>query len=596
VWAAALLAGGACGQQACQTKRGLVVTDQSFSPSAWTHGTVEHRFLVENPSAQRRTATITLPNKRYSSEDGGIDALAGSVVVEAGGRAVLSLVQPPMSISGDAQFTVAEPGAEAEAFSCRARDFQDYSHEETLSVLLSKRLSAEALSASVEAYDAEVEKAKAKRGRHAGSHKLEALRLEREPEAWPENWLAYAGFDGCVLDAADYARMPEGVRSALRTYAAAGGAVTFLGAEEPPAGWCEPGGAWRSTAWQLSEAAFGFGLVQVSVERPVALSGGQAGALVKAWASRKAPWPAGNSYSRHGGMMKYEFEHCLREIPISGGSRVPVNLFLATLLAFVLLAGPGAVIYCARTNRRIWLLAAVPAVSLAFSAAIFAAALLAEGVTPHLRRQAVTLLDQTRRQAATLGAVSVYAPTSLGGGLAFGRGTEVTPLSYGRNAEFKRIWWGRDQLFEDGWVRPRMAAFFRLRRSEERSERLVVTEREAGAVEIVNALGAPIRRLGLCDGRGGFFMAENVAPGEKRLLTSAAAAPGKAQAFAFDKLRACYGESSPGWGLDTALKAALPQPGPRTYVALLSGCPFLENPLAGRKAKELSESLVAGRY
>jgi hypothetical protein len=285
----------------------------------------------------------------------------------------------------------------------------------------------------------------------------------------------------------------------------------------------------------------------------------------------------------------------LEDIPVRGGAKVPINLFLFTLLAFVLLAGPGAVIYAARTNRRIWLLAIVPAVSLAFSAVIFAAALLAEGVTPYVRRQAVTLLDQTRRQAATLGAVSVYAPTSLRRGLAFDRGTEVTPLSYGRNQEHKRIEWGREQLFAEGWVRPRMAAFFRLRRSEGRSERLVVTGREPGSVEVVNALGAPVRRLWLNDGHGGVYLAESLAPGEKRLL-AASPVSGKAQPDGIESFRAFYDSASPGWGLPTALTAALPPPGPRTYVAILDGCPFLENPLRDRKVKESAESLVAGRF
>jgi hypothetical protein len=435
---------------------------------------------------------------------------------------------------------------------------------------------------------------------------LDALRLERDPAAWPENWLAFAGFDGCLLDAADYSRMPEEVRSGLRAYVAAGGAVTFLGAQEAPPDWCEPQGAWAPVARApgVFETPFGFGRVQLLKASALAgLSSNQVVSLAAAWAERKAPW-GGEPSGYHGPAIARGYPGAatasvgyLSAIPVEGGTKEPVNLFLVTLFTFVLLAGPAAVFFAARANRRIWLLAIVPAVSLAFSAAIFAAALLAEGVTPYVRRQAVTLLDQTRRQAATLGALAVYAPAAIGRGLAFDRCTEVTPLPYGRSSDFRSIEWGREQLFDEGWIRPRMASFFRLRRSEERAERLVVTERGADAVEIVNALGAPVRRLLLNDGRGRVFSAENIAPGEKRLLQAGAAAKA-AQPEGFEKMRAMYQSESPGWGLAQAQdgKASLAQPGARTYVAELEGCPFLESPLRDRKVKEKSKSLVAGRF
>ena len=598
-----LLAGPAVGQTTFSTQSGLKVTDLTFSPSQWTHGTVEHRFVIENPSPRRRTVTIELPGSRYASWKNGIGSLSGTVAVEAGSKASLSLIQPPLVLDGDAMFAVSEKGRKRETFTCHARDFQGYVSQEAVSVLLSKSLSAEALSAKVsECVPAEGEgsgRARVRRsGRRPESVSVEALRLEREPAAWSENWLAYAGFDGCLLDAADYSRMPEEVRNGLRAYVAAGGAVTFLGAQAAPPDWCEPQGAWVPVARApgLFETPFGFGRVQLLKASALSgLSSNQVSALVSAWAERKGPW--GGEPSGYRGPGSIASGGYLSAIPVEGGTKVPVNLFLFTLFAFALLAGPGAVFFAARTNRRIWLLAIVPAISLVFSAAIFAAALLAEGVTPYVRRQAVTLLDQTRRQAATLGALAVYAPAAFGRGLAFDRCTEVTPLPYGQSSDFRSVEWGREQLFAEGWVRPRMASFFRLRRSEERAERLVVTERGADAVEIVNALGAPILRLLLNDGRGRVFLAENVAPGEKRLLQSCAAATA-AQPEGFEKMRAMYQSESPGWGLAQAQdgKAALTQPGARTYVAELEGCSFLECPLRDRKVKEKAKALVAGRF
>ncbi len=601
--ALALAAGAAFGQRAVTTKSGLRISDQSFGPEKWTHGTIEHRFLIENPSAFRRTVTLELPGERYASWQRGIGLLAGTVDIEAGGRATLSLVQPPLGVDGDSKFAVSEKGQKRETFFCQAKDFQGYSYEDSVSVLLSKSLSAEALSERIAACVSSEGGRRPPVGRRirrpspAGT--VGALRLERDPSTWPASWLAYAAFDGCLLEASDYARMPEEVRAALRAYVAAGGAVTFLGAPAAPPGWCDPGEKWKPVTGEtgLSEAAFGFGRVQVANAPSLSgLASNQVVALASVWAERKAPWST-DSHGYNGAT--YPFERCLAEIPVEGGSKVPVNLFLFTLLAFAVVAGPGAVLFAARGNRRIWLLAAVPALSLLFSVAIFAAALVAEGVTPYLRRQAVTLLDQTRRQAATLGALAVYAPTTLGRGLGFDRGTEVSPLSYSTSQDFKSIVWGRDQLFSDGWVRPRMASFFRLRRSEERAERLVVTERGNGEVEIVNALGAPVRRLLLCDGRGLLYRAEGVGPGEKRLLSSQEERPAApAESDAVSGARALFQSGGLGWGLAQTLsgKAALQTPGARSYVAELDGCPFLENPLQGRKVKEQALALVAGRY
>lgn len=596
-----LAAGRAGAQHVHSTRGGLQIADLSFSPGQWTHGTVEHRFLIENPSQARRTVTIELPGERYGSWQNGVGSLSGTVSIEAGARATLSLIQPPIGLDGSAKFAVSEKGGKRETFSCGARDYQEYTPEEAVSVLLSRSLSAETLSEKVTAFLPSVTggapvRRPSKGGVSRPPASVMALRFEREPEAWPENWLAYAGFDGCLVDVSEYGFMSEEARNGLRSYVAAGGSVTFLGGPAP-SGWVEPGGEWKPLreAPGLSETRLGFGRVQVLEEKFLsALTSNQVARLAATWTACKEPW--NRDVSRHGGAA-FSFSDCLSDIPVEGGSKVPVNLFLFTLLAFALAAGPGAVLFVGRTNRRIWLLALVPAISLLFSAAIFAAALMAEGVTPYVRRQAVTLLDQTRRQAATLGAMAVYAPTALGRGLGFDRGTEVTPLIYNRNSSFRSIIWGREQLFAEGWVTPRMAAFFRLRRSETRSERLVVSELGTDAIEIVNALGAPVRRLVLKDGRGRLYRAENVAPGEKRLL-KAGEETKDTKADAFEKTRDLYGCRPPGWGLAKALdgKAELSQPGSRSYVAELQGCPFLENPVGERKVKESAESLVAGRF
>jgi len=376
----------------------------------------------------------------------------------------------------------------------------------------------------------------------------------------------------------------------LRAYAAAGGRVAFMGMAALPEGWTETAEAaprlFEDGAWR--EAPLGFGAVRAVASTEFAgVSSNGIARLYGDWCAAAEPLTE----------IHRSAESSLKEIPVAGNLRIPVGRFLLILFAFAVLAGPGAVLYTSRKNRRIWLLALVPAVSLLFSAAILAAALFSEGITPSLRRQAVTLLDQPRRQAATLGAVGIYAPVSLRDGLHFDGGTEVTPLSA---VSAGRIVCGRGQHYAEGWVTPRLPAFFNLRRSEARGERLLV---EAGAerVEVVNALGAPIRRLWLCDTDGRLYEARDLAPGEKRALETPRPR-GAAPLSAAGRARDYFGRGTPGWEVNAWSDALLSQgtaadpPDPGTYVAVLDGCPFLEDPLAYCRTKGSERSIVIGRY
>lgn len=599
------LAFSASGQVTHSTRSGLRITDLSFSPGVWSHGTIEHRFVIENPTTERRSVTVEIPYARYSGSRDEFDSLSGSVAVEAGGRAALTLVQPPIGIRGDSRFAVSEPGRKPEEFSCVARDFRAYISEETVNVLLTRQLSAEAVQERVKACSASEEGAAPRRMRTpAGKRsspvvfpKVDGTRLEQAFATWPEQWLAYAGYDGCLIGAEDYRSMPEGVRDAFRAYVAAGGTVTFLGVPKIPEGWEHTGMDKNREPLSEDEGAvpYGFGFVQaVSAQTPGSLTSNQVAALVERWKAVQAPWSGCVApVYRYSGNVAEHFESCLTDIPVAGNESVPIKRFLAILLLFVLLVGPGAVIYVARKDCRLRLLVIVPAISLAFSAVIVVVAISAEGVTPYVRRQSVTLLDQPRRQAATLGAVSVYAPVSVGRPLAFDGGTEVTPLRYDANSNFRSIVDAGDQLFANGWVRPRMASFFRVRRSETRTERLVVETAPDGAVAVVNALGAPIRRLALNDGTR-TYVAENVASGERKLLIERESTEDKRAAIT--EVRKLIASQRPGWNLPETLKKALPQPGPRGYVAVLDGCPFLENPLKGGRTKRSEEAMVVGFY
>lgn len=595
-----LTAGGASGQKTFRTAGGLEVTDSSVSPAEWTHGCVVHRFEIANPTPVRREVTVSLPGRTYdNSWSAGLGSLSGTVAVEGGSKAVLTLQQPSLGLDGDSSFAVVERGRKRETFPCEASDHQSYSSHGAPSVLLCKTFSAERFEERLAQFAPEGAGSGRTRVRWNGLGEvmtaehlksLKTRRLEREPEAWPTAWQAYAGFDSVLLSPELEARLTEEARGALRDYVAAGGMVTFLGVSDVPQGWTEPGGEWSAVprVAGVRETEYGFGRVQALAAGVDNLASNQAIHLVASWLVQRTPWSNGS------GRRSYSFTQCLQQIPVAERLEMPVKRFLLALLVFATVAGPLAVVYAGRRDRRLWLLAIVPALSALFSVGIFASALLSEGVAPRVRRQGVTLLDQTRRRAVTLGAVGVYAPTALAGGLVFDRGTEVEPLRATEFRRLKRIVCGAGQHFTEGWLQPRMASFFCVRRCEERAERLVVTEAGEGAVEVVNALGAPVRRLLLCDGRR-VYEAGRLEPGERRGLEVAAGREAPAGNPALQELRKRYLKPSPEWAALTN-GAVLPLPGARTYVAELEGCPFVEAPVRGRTVRDTAVALVVGRF
>ena len=587
---------------------GLTLTDMTLAPQTWVHGMVERRFVIENPTARTLPVQITLPASTYSGD--GLSGLSQTVLANAGTRTLAMLHQPPVRQAGPNSIMVKVARHRPQEIRCQPVNFIDrnYYSSTPLSLLVSKGLSAEELKARLVAI-APLAGPSSRHGYRSAQElnrlsldkvvsslftreamaEIKPVRFEGEGVAWPRHWLAYSAFDGCLIAAADYDQMPEEARRALRDYSAIGGHVAFLGMPALPEGWetgrqpgvggdGRPGGA----------AGIGFGHAgAIGAAAFPSIASNELARLAAGWIETARPWlaPSGSTAEN------------LKAIPVAGNVRVPARSFLAILLVFALLAGPGAVLYTRRANRRLWLLAIVPGFSLLFSLAIVVYALLSEGITPSQHRQAVTLLDQARRHAATVGALGVYAPVSLRDGLQFDLGTEITPLSAVRSG---RIATGHGQHYTSGWVQPRMPAFFSLRRSETRAERLVVTGTATGVVEVVNALGAPILRLQLCDARGNLYETRGLAPGERRTLVSARTRPPGALAMVCQIRQPGQLAADAGWRLYELAGKLLDEkqnpfvPAADSYVAVLDGAPFLEDPLAYCRTKASARSIVVG--
>ena len=566
-------------QTSHRTKSGLTIIDETLAPDgrAWSHGTMFHRFVVENPSDRRREVTIRIPNSSYGE---GLASLSGSVIVEAHGRSVIELPRPAVS-AGWGGASISEPGRETASIEVFAGNPQRMGAP---LVLLSGSLSAEIMVKQFEKISERYVDSLS--GYYSSSEKkMSPTRLTRDPALWPQNWLAYSPYDGVVVHTDDYTKMPDAARDALTRYTEAGGTLVIAGQGE----------------FAVAKKGFGANITTASADM-AAWDESTKQKLFNAFAATKKPWSVastgyyGRRHSYHS--ENYNLDNLLSAIPTGGGTSVPVNTFFVLLFVFVVLAGPGAVIFLAKRNQRIRLLWIVPAFSLGFSAVIFAGIYFVEGFTPTMRRHAITLLDQTNRTAVTLGAVGVYAPSALRGGLEFESGTEVSPLLYD-TIRGARIHSGAKQVYTGGWVPPRMSAFFHLRRSETRHERLMIEERDDGTIEVVNALGADIEQIQLYDGNLNLHTFGKIPANGKVVLN---ATGNKAKTETDQWFKALYVENAydakAGWNYKNVSDNLFRlQPGhPRTYAVKLATCPFIENPLPKRTTKGTEEAVVVGRY
>src|SRR5205085_786212 len=114
--------------------------------------------------------------------------------------------------------------------------------------------------------------------------------------------------------------------------------------------------------------------------------------------------------------------------PVVENDKVPVRSTVMIMLAFVVVIGPVNLIVLSRLNRRTWLLWTIPAISGFTCLLVFVYSLLREGVTPTVRIEAMTMLDQVNRRATTIGTEAFYCPLTPSRGLLFNSETEATPL------------------------------------------------------------------------------------------------------------------------------------------------------------------------
>ena len=372
--------------------------------------------------------------------------------------------------------------------------------------------------------------------------------------------------------------MSPAVLGAIGDYLSAGGNVVLFGKADLPAAW-HP--SQKKALYHGAEYDVGFGRCLVfTSENPAMTSPNDIQALRDAARESARYW---QSLPEDSGTAN-------AALPVVEYLKVPVRGIVVIMLAFVIVIGPVNIILLNRRKRRTWMLWTIPAISFATTLIVFAYSLLREGITPDTRIAGLTVIDQASHHATTMGATAFYCPLTPGGGLNFDFGTEAMPLvqiGYGSGTS-REVDWTQSQHFTRGWVSARVPAYFHLRKSETRRERIQVVN-ENGKLSVVNGLGAPVKSLWIADADMNCYFVENVPAGQKAGLILSKLSRLSEKDGADGLLRdigfTAHADSLGGMAGKYLL--------PNTYIAVLDGNPFIENALgSAASAKRTKSSAV----
>lgn len=594
-----------------------------------SHGYSEYVFEVRNRGSRPRRVELTLPGNLFGGpRQAGLRAIRRAATVGAGETALVTLLQPntpevpgdgvsvsidgrkqddPLAVSpmrGRSGYVSGNPGRRGR-YMASTRPSMIGGMEGPL-LLVSKAVRPEAFP------DDNL------RHLSPGRGQVQLVRTGLPLTTWSGDWLAYSRYDGIAVAPEDL--RPGGgadaVVQALWQYAEAGGTLIVLGpgdfpmpgrrvrdmsvAELPPApavGGMAAGGIEidieeqpqpaprpRVVPTSIERYPVGFGLCLVN--KAPSLGRWEPGVgdyLGEQMSNTAQPWQTAVSLVHVNGLF-----------PVVEDFGAPVRGLFGLIVVFGILIGPVNLALLAKSNRRIWMLWTVPAISLTFGLLVLGYMVAAEGWSGHARIAGVTHLDETTLRATTIGRAGFYSPLTPGGGLVFDDTTEVSPQGQEHSA-FGNLcdlnWGDGKQHLARGWMSARVPAHFAVRKSEAQRRERVTVSREGGVLTMVNGLGVNIEKIVLADEAGVVYRAGPVGPGAKATLqkTEYAAVPERAVVH----LRRCY--TAPDW-----MNYAKVMPGQahemltrRSYFAVVEGTPFLERPLKGAREEE-SKSYVFG--
>jgi hypothetical protein len=217
-------------------------------------------------------------------------------------------------------------------------------------------------------------------------------------------------------------------------------------------------------------------------------------------------------------------------------------------------------------KRRVWLIWTIPLTSVVASCLVLGLVVFSEGVKRVSSIKSLTILDQRRGEAMTSGIVGYYRTFAPPGGLTFSNSTEVTPVIGNMSGMSLGLQTYGDQRLTQNWIRPRIPAFFLLRKAAPSNLRLAFDWH--GEPTVTNGLGVKITRLRVVAPDGKVYTADLIEPGQKTNLK-------REPDPTVSEEHTLFQASS---SFDTQLnRISQPKQGRGTYIADIEGIsPFLE--------------------
>ncbi len=592
-----------------QTYQDVTVVVESLHTSGIGEGYGEFRATLTNHSkTQAHKVTLLLPNYGYDNTWGGVREIRKTVELAPLFTADMTLFSPALpSYSSFADVMIDGVRQPEQVTIGNGKVGIIVGHSDGSSLLLSQQAYKNGVwnAANVEQGLKD----------SSGEWQIAIQSYEFPVSEWSQNWMSYARFGGVVLLADELAGAPEAVRSALLRYVERGGVLIVAGNWQPPVQWqarlggikdgdllpdekddAESPKAYPTPTPEVEPKALpkakpradlpiyyvGFGAIVVT--GAVGLENISVNQWKRLRRAMKNASLGENNYSSLAAINQ--------DFPVVEQFGVPVRGLFLLMLVFVIVIGPVNLIWLAKKKRKIWMLWTIPAISLLTCLIVAGFSLFGEGWNATTKTEALTILDETAHRATTIGWAGFYSPITPSEGLHFSYDTELAPQvpqywDYRRTVPERKMDWTNDQHLEAGWIAARIPAFFKVRKSEARRERLNIRLTSDGAT-LVNGLGADIVQVWWADANGKIYSAESIAAGAQASMratdSNAAASPARLRdAFTGDWLK--------------EFKAFAEKPEdvlmPNCYLAVLNGAPFVEEGLKDVKLRA-ARNLVYG--
>ena len=554
-------------------------TSSRYGTEGTTHGYVEYRFHINNKSSQQRRVTFSFGGGR-SGYGGGVALSNASttVVVEPKSETTATILQPPVGFSYfSSALEIRIDNGQTMTMSYASTQHVSQRHYSSSSsvcnILVSNKITAnqrELLTRGTLEEDNSAETPEASGGMGMGmmvvpgrspveTHNI--WQSEIPTDQWSDQWLGYTRFDCVVLNNDDMQVLKSDAFRALQRYVEMGGMLVVLDARSSPLpNWPKH---WVDAAESLPAGMTRYRALQGNAY--VMPSGNSEESGIK-----RLREVITSVAVRFDGIMRYadntaeSFEH---NVPLDISYVIPVRSLVVLVVFFALLIGPVNMVTLGFFKRRVWLIWTIPLTSVVASCLVLGLVVFSEGIKRVTSVKSVTILDQRRREAMTSGIVGYYRTFAPPGGLTFSNTTEVTPVIGNMDGLSLGLQTSGSQHLTQNWIRPRIPAFFLVRKAEASSVRLTFDWR-AEPPTVTNGLGVKITDLKVVSPDGKTYTVDLLEAGQKVNLKPTSDPTVNTEHTLFE-VNATF---------DTRLnRNSLPAPGRGTYTANIEGVtPFLE--------------------